>query len=349
MQGKDSSQGNSRFSAACFLKAFGFLLIAVQVAAAFPFVKKVAYTSTYLETKGMADFLVYLPPGYETSGLRYSTIFYLHGSTDNMYTDTCQAGILDRLIAAKDVNPMIIVYLNITSTGGYRDVGPGDMQESFIIKDIIPHIDSAYRTLGTPDSRALDGFSMGAAGSLRVGFANPGHFTALMAWDGGISTAEIADLIKTNIADIKGRFDVKLYSRPPTGAALVPETLKSLGVDYTHTIVNTDHVGVLGESGPTDRRICKDPSRITAGWKFFSGVLPAPAPANPVSVGRQDGRHDAGQTMDFSTTRLIDLNIYTPAGQYLGDIHSHSQLPGRGLYLVQGKKYPGRKKLVYFD
>jgi hypothetical protein len=343
MQLKDLSQDHRFFSASILFRALGFLLLAIPVCAAFPFVKKVSHTSAFLDTAGRADFLIYLPPGYENSGLRYSAVFYLHGSTDNAYTDTCQAGVLDRLIAAKEVNPMIIVYLNVTSTGGYRDRGPGDMQESFIIKDIIPHIDKTYRTIGTPESRALDGFSMGAAGSLRLGFAHPKLFSAVMAWDGGITTSEIATLAETNAADIKGRMDVRLYSRPPSGQALVPETLKKLGVAYEHFIVDTDHVGVLGESGPTNRRICNDPSRITAGWKFFSSTLEAPS--SSVSIGKKR----IGQSFDFNATRLVDFNIYTPAGKSLGEISARNQLPGRGLYLVQSKNYPDRKKLVYFD
>ncbi len=66
-------------------------------------------------------------------------------------TDTCQAGVLDRLIRAEEVNPMIVVYLEISPSGWYRDNGPGDMEESYIVKDIIPHIDSSYRTLGTAE------------------------------------------------------------------------------------------------------------------------------------------------------------------------------------------------------
>lgn len=332
-----------RFPAFAFTAAFGLLLAAMPARAAFPYVKRVAHTSTYLTTQGMGDYLVYLPPGYETSGLRYSTVFYLHGSTDNMYTDTCQAKILDGLIASKSVNPMIVVYLNVTSTGGYRDNGPGDMEESFIFKDLIPHIDSAYRTIGTAKGRAIDGFSMGAAGSLRLGFTYPKDFGAVMSWDGGATSSAIATLVEQNIADIKGKIQVKLYSRPTTDPAVVSETLKKLGVDYTHTIVNTDHVGVLGESGPTNQRKCNDPSRITAGWTFLSGALAAPA--NPVSI--RNAR--TGERVEFDRARLGDLNFYTPAGKFLGEVRSRGQLPGKGVYLVQDRKNPGRRNLAYID
>jgi hypothetical protein len=184
---------------------------------------------------------------------------------------------------------------------------------------------------------------MGAAGALRIAFANPKLFTAVMAWDGGVTTSEIASLAEANVADIKGRFEVRLYSRPPSGTAVVPETLKRLGVDYDHIVVNTDHVGVLGERGPSNRRVCFDPSRLTAGWKFFSEVLAAPS--SPVAL--DEGR--AGASIDFRTAQWTDFRFYTPAGRYLGEISARDQLPGRGLYLVQSKIHPGRKKLMFFD
>ncbi|MEO6097758.1 MAG: alpha/beta hydrolase-fold protein [Fibrobacteria bacterium] len=343
MQRKNHSQDHGWFSTFYLLGVLGLLLAAIPVSAAFPFVKKVTHTSTFLDTAGRADFLIYLPPGYESSEQRYSTVFYLHGSTDNAYTDTCQAAILDRLITAKTVNPMIVVYLNVTHTGGYRDRGPGDMQESFIIQDAIPFVDKTYRTLGTAEGRAIDGFSMGAAGSLRLGLSYPKLFTALMSWDGGATSADIAAIAEKNVAELKGRFHVRIYSRPPTGEAVVSETLKKLGIDYTHTIVNTDHVGVLGESGPSDKRKCNDATRVTEGWKFFSTVLAAPG--QPVSIDKSK----ASRTIDFDKTKLADYRFYTPAGKYLGEINSHIQLPSRGLYLVQSRKDPGQKQLRYFD
>ena len=319
-----------------------FLLLATQFSTAFPFVERVSYSSSFLDSPDAADYLIYLPPDYEDSGRRYPTVFYLHGATDNMYTDTCQAGVLDRLIRAEEVNPMIIVYLNITSTGGYRDNGPGDMQESFIIEDIIPHIDSTYRTIGAPEGRALDGFSMGAAGTTRIGFAHPQHFTALMAWDGGITSGETVDLLEENISDIRGRISVKLYYRPPNGTPAVVEALERLDVDFENTEVNTSHVGVLGESGPSDRRVCNDPSRLTEGWKFFSGVLAGPI----VSVSKD--KMKPRQSIHFNKTRLIDSKIYTPSGKRV-KINSLNQLPGRGLYIVKSENVSGQKKLMYID
>ncbi len=49
-----------------------------------------------------------------------------------------------------------------------------------------------------------------------------------------------------------------------------------LEVNYDYKEVNVDHVATLGESGPTESRVCHDPAPSTEGWIFFSRVLAEP-------------------------------------------------------------------------
>jgi endo-1,4-beta-xylanase len=58
----------------------------------------------------------------------------------------------------------------IDSPDGRRPV------ESVIIRDLIPHIDSAYRTIATRGARAVEGFSMGGFGAAHLGFKYPEIF-----------------------------------------------------------------------------------------------------------------------------------------------------------------------------
>jgi len=51
--------------------------------------------------------------------------------------------------------------------------------ETVIIRDLIPHIDEAYRTWGTREGRAVEGFSMGGFGALHLGFKYPELFGAV--------------------------------------------------------------------------------------------------------------------------------------------------------------------------
>jgi enterochelin esterase-like enzyme len=57
------------------------------------------------------------------------------------------------------------------------------MGESEIVKELIPLIDTKYRTL--PDHRVVIGFSMGASGAVRLAVKHPDLFAAAVGWGGG--------------------------------------------------------------------------------------------------------------------------------------------------------------------
>jgi endo-1,4-beta-xylanase len=51
--------------------------------------------------------------------------------------------------------------------------------ESVLVGDLIPHIDSTYRTIATRRYRAAEGFSMGGFGAAHLGFKYPEIFGAV--------------------------------------------------------------------------------------------------------------------------------------------------------------------------
>ena len=111
---------------------------------------------------------MYLPPCYdEKPDERYPVLYLLHGQTytDDQWIRLGAARALDELIHSGEVQPFIVVfpddrYWNLQA-------GPGFGQR--LIKDIIPYIDSTYRTLPDRDHRAIGGLSRGAGWSLRLG------------------------------------------------------------------------------------------------------------------------------------------------------------------------------------
>jgi endo-1,4-beta-xylanase len=48
--------------------------------------------------------------------------------------------------------------------------------ETVIVKDLVPHVDGAYRTIASREGRAVDGFSMGGFGAAHLGFKYPEIF-----------------------------------------------------------------------------------------------------------------------------------------------------------------------------
>jgi enterochelin esterase-like enzyme/dienelactone hydrolase len=126
------------------------------------------------------SYLIYLPPGYEKEPtFRYPVLYRLHASGGTPQRDA--AGIVrrfDTAIRAGRVPPLIIVFPNgLRGATMYCDSRDGKYPvESVLVKDLVPHIDGAFRTVAGRHGRALDGFSMGGFGAAHLGFKYPEMF-----------------------------------------------------------------------------------------------------------------------------------------------------------------------------
>jgi enterochelin esterase family protein len=135
---------------------------------------------------------VYTPPGYDKdSAATYPVLYLFHGSGDNEATWTSFGRahlIADNLLAHGRAKAMIIVM-----TDGHAVVsgGPetrGKNVEAFgrdLLEDVMPFVESTYRTKTDREHRAIVGLSMGGGQSLTVGLNHLDRF----AWVGGFSSA----------------------------------------------------------------------------------------------------------------------------------------------------------------
>lgn len=132
------------------------------------------------------DLFVYLPPGYETSGERYPTVYCLTGFTgrgkmllnDSAFTPNLSER-MDKLIAAGKIRPMIAVmpdcftyyggsqYINSTATGNYED---------YLAQEIVKFVDANFRTIDDRGARGVMGKSSGGYGSLIMGMRHADIF-----------------------------------------------------------------------------------------------------------------------------------------------------------------------------
>lgn len=124
------------------------------------------------------EFLIYLPPCYESSAdLHFPVLYLLHGQTytDDQWVRLGVPQIADRLIHAGEIAPFIIVfpddrYWNLQAGSGFGDR---------LINALIPYVDENYRTLADRAHRSLGGLSRGGGWTIELGFANPELFGAL--------------------------------------------------------------------------------------------------------------------------------------------------------------------------
>jgi endo-1,4-beta-xylanase len=135
--------------------------------------------------KSEVSYLLYLPPDYETAAnRRYPVVYWLHGLHGDYRRGTPFVEQLDANIRAGKAPAMIAVLVNGMVDCFYNDSPDGKWPvESVIIKELIPHVDSTYRTIPKREARAVEGFSMGGYGAAHLGFKYPEvfGFTGVMA------------------------------------------------------------------------------------------------------------------------------------------------------------------------
>jgi endo-1,4-beta-xylanase len=132
-------------------------------------------------------FNVWVPPAYAAGNGRFPVIYFLHGAGGNENSDAGGfAGLVRRAIEEKKIPPVLCVFPN-GGMSGYRDQPEKKvMVETFIVKELIPHIDANWRTLALRERRAVAGFSMGGSGAMRLVVKYPDLFSAAGSWAAGI-------------------------------------------------------------------------------------------------------------------------------------------------------------------
>ena len=153
----------------------------------------------------VVGFNVYTPPSYNSSSQSYPVIYLLHGILGNEYNYFSYfsnstffnngSGSLPSLIDNGLANEAIIVLVNGGAQSFYQDwtdnttYGPSSdfpiMSESVIMEDVIPFIDANFRTIADRSGRAIEGFSMGGGGAIKLAFKYSDQFCSTIAYSGG--------------------------------------------------------------------------------------------------------------------------------------------------------------------
>ncbi|MWC30835.1 esterase [Paenibacillus sp. MMS18-CY102] len=173
-------------------------------------------------------FNVYLPPGYDATK-HYPTLYMLHplnGSENSVLSSVGLSAAADKLIGEGKIQPLLIVApllessygLNLTeedaktcsscTIGNYED---------YLIKDLIPYVDSHFGTIADKSGRYIGGFSGGGLAALHAAFTHSdlfskagGHSASLYldAWPDLYSTPELRNqrdpLVLAENADLAG-------------------------------------------------------------------------------------------------------------------------------------------------
>lgn len=210
---------------------------------------------------------VYTPPEYDAnSSKRFPVLYLQHGMGENETGWSSQGHtglIMDNLLAAGKTKPFIIVMADGTipnlvrpqaprppaggpGAGAPPAGGPGrgpgggfprfdfSFFERMLIDDLIPFIDTNYRTIADQPHRAMAGLSMGGMQTRGITLKNLDKFSHIGIFSGGsISPTDITDM-----AAFKKNVKVAFFSfggrERGTQAKADAEALKQAGVNAVY-------------------------------------------------------------------------------------------------------------------
>jgi enterochelin esterase-like enzyme len=163
-------------------------------------VQHIAFFSSALFSRKTC--VVYVPKSYDSGDAdkAYPVIYLLHGMYGSELDWTMKGGAeaaLDRMIANGQLRETIVV---MPSDGGYGHGtfymdwydGTGAF-EQYMIDDVLPAIDSKFRTIAGRDNRAISGLSMGGYGAHYLALRYPELFGAAASMSGPLSSIERLD------------------------------------------------------------------------------------------------------------------------------------------------------------
>ncbi|MDE5723329.1 MAG: esterase family protein [Paramuribaculum sp.] len=144
-------------------------------------VDTITVTGSYLDRPMKVT--VAVPEGYGDDTTRYPVIYLLNGHGGN-YRNWPRLVPVDSI--ATRYQAVVVCPSGFNSWYWDSPVKPGMQMESFFIKELVPAIDSMYRTIPKAGSRAITGFSMGGHGALWLAIRHSDVFANAGATSGGV-------------------------------------------------------------------------------------------------------------------------------------------------------------------
>jgi enterochelin esterase-like enzyme len=135
---------------------------------------------------------VYLPPDYDKDQSRRYPVLYLQhgwGEDETAWTTQGHANlIMDNLLAEGKTKPFLIVMTygmtNDVKIGGMANFKIGPFQ-TVLINELIPYVDTNFRTIADQPHRGMAGLSMGGMETKTITLANLSTFSHIGLLSGG--------------------------------------------------------------------------------------------------------------------------------------------------------------------
>lgn len=226
------------------------------------------------QTKGSC--MVYLPEEYATqTSKHYPVIYYLHGGTGNQREGRWLIRMVDAAIKSGQMQPVIIVCPQALPIGWYINANTSDPKvtsgpiEDVMIKDLIPFIDTHFRTIATREGRGIEGFSMGGRGALLLAFKHPDLFCATSSVAGAVvnwNEEPLQRALECTFGDVENPYS-RIYFE-----AWHPQVFACQNAN--HIIQNQIHIRMF--VGDKDRLYNENGNHITERFHLLLNALQIP-------------------------------------------------------------------------
>ena len=195
---------------------------------------------------------VYTPPGYDKNHAeRYPVLYLQHGwgEDETAWANQGHANlIMDNLIAAGKARPFIIV-MAYGMTNEVQPGSPGGLAsfdikpfQTVLLDELIPYVDSHFRTLSDQRHRAMAGLSMGGFETKLIALKHLDKFAYIGLLSGGtVSLDDVnaapgyKDKVKLTFVSVGSRELVDGRTGPPGGPRIDPRAnalaLKNAGLN----------------------------------------------------------------------------------------------------------------------
>lgn len=234
---------------------------------------EVVQFSSSLLGKGM-PYSVVLPRGYRlitSRRARYPVLYLLHGWREHYNSWIKQTALLQY---ASDYQVIIITPEG--DNGWYTDSSTitTDQYETYFLYELIPDVDSRYRTIQDRRGRSVAGNSMGGYGALKFGLKHPEVFTFAASMSGALDAntrnddQSIKEIFGEPESPTRKANDLQRLVRefPRQRESLLPYFYLDCGTDDPWLKANRDFVDVL-----LDRKVVHEYRQLPGGhiWAYW--------------------------------------------------------------------------------
>ncbi len=137
-----------------------------------------------------ANYSILLPDNYETSENIYPLALILHGGNGHVGFLKGQIRPIIKNMWKNKLLPEMILVTPHCDRSFYMDYRDGSEKwESFIINELLLHLNEQLRVANGPSNTFITGISMGGMGSLRMGFKHLDIFGVIVAFEPAIEPA----------------------------------------------------------------------------------------------------------------------------------------------------------------